>query len=226
VIQTRTKRAWNEVSEMNLAFPFILGPINGESLLKDPKHLAFTLTRYKFAAKMMAGCKHILEVGCGEGLGVLMFLAETSARITAIDFDERQIEYIHEQVLPRDRGNRLTLICQDFIVNPHTGPLVDGLACLDMIEHVDPSEEDQLFTHCADCLEPYGIGIFGTPNKMASLYASPRSRQGHINLFDPERLVSTLERRFRRVFLFSMNDELVHTGYNKMAHYLMALAVK
>ena len=28
---------------------------------------------------------------------------------------------------------------------------------------------------------------------------------------------------FNNVFLFSMNDEVVHTGFNKMAHYLIAL---
>ncbi len=27
------------------------------------------------------------------------------------------------------------------------------------------------------------------------------------------------------VFLFSMNDEVVHTGFSKMAHYLLALCV-
>ena len=29
-------------------------------------------------------------------------------------------------------------------------------------------------------------------------------------------------RYFHDVFIFSMNDEVVHTGYHKMAHYLLA----
>jgi hypothetical protein len=34
-----------------------------------------------------------------------------------------------------------------------------------------------------------------------------------------------LELYFHNVFIFSMNDEVVHTGYYKMAHYLLALCV-
>ena len=33
-----------------------------------------------------------------------------------------------------------------------------------------------------------------------------------------------MERHFHNVFMFAMNDEVVHTGYHKMAHYLFALA--
>jgi len=32
-----------------------------------------------------------------------------------------------------------------------------------------------------------------------------------------------LKNYFNNVFLFSMNDEVVHTGFNKMAHYLIAI---
>jgi hypothetical protein len=34
-----------------------------------------------------------------------------------------------------------------------------------------------------------------------------------------------MERHFRTVFIFSMNDEVVHTGFSPMAHYLLAVAV-
>jgi hypothetical protein len=32
-----------------------------------------------------------------------------------------------------------------------------------------------------------------------------------------------MERYFHAVFLFSMNDEVVHTGFAPMAHYLIAV---
>ena len=222
---TRTKETWERISEMNIPHNFALGPINAESLLKDPKHLAFTLSRYKFAAKMMRKCKHIIEIGCGEGIGALMFLADTSAIVTAIDFDQTQIKYANEHVLPHAR-NRLTFICQDMISTAYVGDRGDGLVCIDVIEHIHPSEEEQFLRNCVECLEPRGIAVFGTPNECAKQYASTRSQQGHINLLGPERLVSTLETHFCHVFLFSMNDEMVHTGYDKLAHYLMALCVK
>ena len=34
-----------------------------------------------------------------------------------------------------------------------------------------------------------------------------------------------MQRYFHNVFLFSMNDEVVHTGFYPMAHYLIALGV-
>ena len=73
---------------------------------------------------------------------------------------------------------------------------------------------------------PGGIAVIGTPNIAADAFASPPSRAGHINLFTHERLLATLERFFTHVFLFSMNDEMVHTGFYPMAHYFMALCVK
>ena len=32
-----------------------------------------------------------------------------------------------------------------------------------------------------------------------------------------------MERYFNNVFMFSMNDEVVHTGFHKMAHYIFAV---
>ena len=36
-------------------------------------------------------------------------------------------------------------------------------------------------------------------------------------------LKSLLSKYFHNVFIFSMNDEVVHTGFYPMAHYLFAL---
>lgn len=220
-----TKETWNKVRSMNISHNFILGPINAESLLKDPKHLAFSLSRYKFAAKMLKNCRHIIEVGCGEGIGIFTLLAETKARITAIDFDETQIKYAKLNVLPQAEG-RAIFICQNIVSRPYQGKKGNGLVCVDVIEHIHRSEERGFFMHCSSCLDNGGVAVFGTPNQYADKYASKRSKKGHINLFTPERLTLTLEKYFRHIFLFSMNDEIVHTGFYKMAHYLMALCVK
>jgi hypothetical protein len=34
-----------------------------------------------------------------------------------------------------------------------------------------------------------------------------------------------MTRYFQNVFVFSMNDEVVHTGFSPMAHYLFAMGV-
>ena len=210
---TKTKDTWEKVKEMNISLNFSLGPINGESLLKDPKHFGFVLSRYKFAAKMLKNCKHIIDIGCGEGLGELVFQAETCAKITGIDFDEDQINYSIKQVLPHTK-KRVNFICQDLINEPYKGEGADGLACIDVIEHIHLSEEEQFLKNCLTPLEKGGIAVFGTPNKLATTqYTNPRNQKGHINSFDPNRLISTLERHLSKVFLFSMNDEIVHVGH-------------
>ena len=46
-----------------------------------------------------------------------------------------------------------------------------------------------------------------------------------MNCKDGKELQAVMERHFDNVFLFSMNDEVVHTGFTPMAHYLLALCV-
>lgn len=220
-----TKKTWEQLMKIQEHNYITLGSTNTNSLVNDPKHLLFTLSRYKFAAKMLRSCRHIVEVGCGEGIGTLMFHAETRAKITAIDFDKDLIGYAKNNVLPYCK-QRVKFINYDMIKAPYKRLQSDGFVCIDVIEHIHSREEANFFLHCAYMLKKNGVAVFGTPNKHAHKYASINSKKGHINNFNPERFTGTLEKYFRRVFLFSMNDEVVHTGFSKMAHYLIALCVK
>lgn len=221
---TLSKRAWQKVTRLPRAGGLTLGRYVAEKMVQDPKHVGFTLARYKFAAKMLRSCGRVIEVGCGEGLGGLMILAETNARFVGVDVDPDQIAYAERHVAPWGKG-RIEFRCQDLVASPLRGPAADGLLSLDVIEHIDPSEEDRFLRHAFAPLATDAVAVIGTPSKLAERYAGEASRAGHVNLFDPERLTLTLERYFARVFLFSMNDEMVHTGFSKMAHYLMALCV-
>ena len=53
--------------------------------------------------------------------------------------------------------------------------------------------------------------------------ASEASQRGHVNLYDAGRLEAATRTVFHNVFLFGLNDEIVHTGFTSMMHYLMAL---
>jgi hypothetical protein len=64
-------------------------------------------------------------------------------------------------------------------------------------------------------LEPHGIAIVAMPSLESQAYASPISRAGHVNCKTMPELRSFLELHFHNVFVFSMNDEVVHTGYHK-----------
>lgn len=201
----------------------LLGQINSHSLWKDPKHLGFTLSRYKFAAKMLQDRKKIIDVGCGEGIGCLMLRAETKAKITGVDFDSEQIAYADKHIKPL---GGIDFICQDLINERINIDQVDGLVSIDVLEHVHRDEVEIFLTHTLSCLTDNAIAIFGTPTVYSQDHMAKRSQTGHINLFDEERLRNTLLRHFSYVFVFSMNDEMVHTGFPKMAHYFMALCCK
>jgi 2-polyprenyl-3-methyl-5-hydroxy-6-metoxy-1,4-benzoquinol methylase len=76
---------------------FVLGPYFANQALKAPRHLLFTLARYKCAAKMLIPgvASSVLELGCGEGFGTLL-LAEGENDVTGVDFDDAAID--HAQV--------------------------------------------------------------------------------------------------------------------------------
>lgn len=75
------------------------------------------------------------------------------------------------------------------------------------------------------CLKPDGVLLNGTPNVTAEAYASPQSKVQHINLKSMNSLRSLTEKYFKNVFMFGMNDEVLHTGYGPMCHYIWALGV-
>jgi hypothetical protein len=70
-----------------------------------------------------------------------------------------------------------------------------------------------------------GILILGTPNITASKYATKRSEIQHINLKSMKTLKNLLNNYFKNVFMFGMNDEVVHTGYSEMSHYIWGMGV-
>ena len=94
---------------------------------------------------------------------------------------------------------------------------------LDVIEHIE--DEWNFISNIAKSLLPDGICIVGTPNVTASEYASEYSREAHINLQSHKSLNDLMRSYFVNVFAFSMNDEVVHTGFYDMAHYLIFMGV-
>lgn len=146
--------------------------------------------------------------------------------------DASLIEFANTQLVPavlnaRDGGSKLGFIRHDLVKEFYTGPSYDGAVCLDVIEHVERGVHSAVFvSRLAGALSKDGIAVIGTPSALAAEYASPQSQVGHINLYTPDRFRDELRKHFRHVFLFSMNDEVVHTGFDKLAHYLLALCIK
>ena len=195
-----------------------LGLVSSWAYLDDPKRLTFTFARYKFVAKMLSGCRHALEIGCGDAFFSRVVRQEVE-RLTAIDFDPAFIEDAHARA--SDRWP-IEVKMHDVLKGPVEG-LFDGAYSLDVLEHVPISDEDRFLYNIVASLDSHGTLIIGTPSLQSQPYASAHSKIGHVNCKDQCDLKCLMQKYFYNVFAFSMNDEVVHTGYHAMSHYNLVL---
>lgn len=185
----------------------------------DPKRLTFTLSRYKFVAKLLAGRNHVLEIGCADAFGTRIVRQEVH-KLTATDFDEVFIADVKRRMHPRWAFD---VFVHDMLSGPVPGSY-DGIYALDVLEHIEPAVEDVFLSNLVASLAPHGAVVLGMPSLESQVYASPNSKAGHVNCKSLPDFRAVMKKYFHNVFMFCMNDEVVHTGYHKMAHYLFALA--
>jgi 2-polyprenyl-3-methyl-5-hydroxy-6-metoxy-1,4-benzoquinol methylase len=176
------------------------------------------MARYKFVAKMLTGYERVLEVGCADGFPSRL-VAQAVKSLVSIDFDEELIHDAQQQA--RDRWP-IEFRVHDIMERPADG-IFDAAFALDVIEHIPQSDENRFLDHIGQALTDSGVLLIGTPSSESQALASRQSIEGHVNCKSGDELKETLSRHFANVFVFSMNDEVVHTGHYKMAHYLMAL---
>lgn len=207
---------WDKVAGMVGDSTKELGGHWSYNLRNDPKRFLFVLSRYKFCAKMCGRDKRVLELGCSEGIGSPI-LSEFASAYVGVDQDGGAIAAARSNFSAEKR-----LFVEDDFLGKRYGTF-DSIVSLDVIEHIPASREELFLDTVLGNLNEDGICIIGTPNMTARDYASEASRIGHINLYEAPRLRDVMEKVFHNVFLFGMNDEIVHTGFHPMAHYLLAL---
>ncbi len=184
----------------------------------DPKRLTFTLSRYKFVAKLLSGYSHVLEIGCADAFGTRIVRQEVE-RLTATDFDPVFVEDVKARMNPRWPFD---VRVHDMLTGPVPGEF-DAAYALDVLEHIQPKDEEAFLGNLVSSLTGRGVAIIGMPSLESQPYASPNSKEGHVNCKSMPDLKRVMQHHFNNVFTFCMNDEVVHTGYHKMAHYLFAL---
>jgi cyclopropane fatty-acyl-phospholipid synthase-like methyltransferase len=195
-----------------------LGLMTNQAWHDDPKHLLFTAARYKFVAKMLAGRKKVFEVGCADAFFTRIVMQEVG-ELVATDFDQTFVD----DVIGRN-GDKWPVVCQqhDLLAGPFPDKF-DAAYALDVLEHIRPEDENKFLGNIINSLTVDGVLILGSPSLESQPYASKQSKEGHVNCKTGTEFKSVLETFFHNVFLFSMNDEVVHTGYAPMAHYRLAI---
>jgi len=136
-----------------------LGLMTGWVWHDDPRHLLFTLSRYKFVAKMMEGRNCILEVGCSDGFGTRL-VAQAVERVVAVDFDS---QFINDAIERNSDRWPIDFRVHDMLASPVPGEF-DGAFALDVIEHISREQEDRFLRNIRSSLTTKGVLIVGTPS--------------------------------------------------------------
>ncbi|MHB1514618.1 MAG: class I SAM-dependent methyltransferase [Acidiferrobacteraceae bacterium] len=195
-----------------------LGLMSNQVWNDDPRRVVFSLSRYKFVAKMFTGRCNVLEVGCGDAFASRIVKQEVE-RLTVIDFDPVFIADAKERL---DPDWPMECVVHDIVASPYPGRF-DAIYSLDVFEHIRPECEDRFIQHAIMSLAPHGVMIIGIPSLESQVHASPQSAAGHVNCKTAAELRKVLSPYFHSIFMFSMSDEVVHTGFAPMAHYLLAV---
>lgn len=195
-----------------------LGLMTNQAWQDDPKHLLFTLSRYKFAAKMLEGKQHVLEVGCADAWATRI-VVQNVQRLTATDFDPVFVEDVRRRM---DARWKFDVEQHDLLAGPFPGQF-DAAYAMDVIEHIPTSDELTFVGNIVKSLTANGVLILGSPSLESQSHASPPSKAGHVNCKTGASMRTLLGAFFHNVFVFSMNDEVVHTGFHPMAHYVFGI---
>ena len=61
------------------------------------------------------------------------------------------------------------------------------------------------------------------PSLQSQKYASKLAKKEHVNCKTKKELKIFLSKFFNNVYMFSMNDEVLHTGFDDLSHYILGV---
>lgn len=187
----------------------------------DPKKLLFSMSRYKFVAKMFEGKESALEIGSADAF-FAPIVSQAVKKLTVTDFDPAYIEHAKQHLYFLNKEWHYEALVHDILKGPLTRKYHVAYS-LDVMEHIFPEQEDIYLSNIIASLHAEGELIIGMPTLESQSFASPGSKLGHVNCKTGLSLKRSLEKYFHSAFLFSMNDEVVHTGFCKLAHYIFVV---
>ena len=193
-----------------------LGLMSGKRWREDPKGLLFSLSRYKFVSKLLHGKNEVLEIGCGDGW-YSRIVKQSVKNLTISDVDEVFLN----SAKSREKNWNFKYLNHNMLEGP-TKKKYDAIYLLDVFEHIKKKNENVFLKNLGKSLNSSGVLITGTPSLEFQKYVK-NPDPTHYNCKTKAQLEKSLLKYFKNVFIFSMNDELVHTGYEKMSNYFITL---
>tara|TARA_B100000963_G_scaffold361760_1_gene399332 strand:+ start:15540 stop:16220 length:681 start_codon:yes stop_codon:yes gene_type:complete len=184
----------------------------------DPKRLTFVLSRYKFVSKMLTGKKDVLEIGSCDGWASRI-VKQTVGKLTCSDFDPEFIKFAKKN---SSKKYQIKFMLHD-MVKKCTANKYDAIYAIDVFEHIKKSNERKFINNIKNSLKANGVLILGIPSLESQKYAKDSAKKGHVNCKSGNEFRKIMSKYFDNVFLFSMNDEVIHTGFESMSHYLFVI---
>jgi 2-polyprenyl-3-methyl-5-hydroxy-6-metoxy-1,4-benzoquinol methylase len=197
-------------------------PLNTSTLYsRDPKALAFISSRHKFIGKMIEDKKKVLDIGCGDGFGTTI-VSQFVKKIIGIDYYQTHIDEAKKSF--EKNFNNIKFFAKNIFDIDYKN-YFDAAYSTDVLEHINKKEEVDFMRSTCKALKSDGIFIVGMPTIESQKYASAVNKKEHINCKTGKSLKKFCEKFFKSVFLFSMNDEVVHTGFTPMSQYIICICV-
>jgi len=215
-----SKKLWLSIDKKYKNERIKLGKYTAQLYSDDPTALSFKTSRYKFCSKILHTKNNIVEIGCGDAFASAI-VAQNAIKLTCTDINRPLLK--DNKIRLRNKKN-IHFKYHDFRHNS-LNENFDGCLMIDVIEHIYPKEENNFITNVCKSLDESAICIFGTPNKTSNKYASKYSKLAHINMKNYKSLSKLGEKFFNNYLLFGMNDEVVHTGYYNMSHFLWLVGI-
>lgn len=217
---------WNKYGATQKEGNVTLGPHSSFQWNNSRRHLLFTAARYKFAMKMIGNLyepneKTILDLGCSDGFGTY-YVAEFAKSVLGVDFDKEAIEYAKSINDSDNEGEGKICYRLENFLNKKYGEF-DGVVSFDVLEHIYPEHEDDYMKTVLMNLKDTGTFVVGSPSIETQQYSKENITGAHVNVYKGEDLYKMLKNYFYNIYLFTQNDEIIHTGHLRMANYLIAV---
>jgi len=189
----------------------------------NPLMTCIKLARFKFAAKMLSKSDIVLDLGCGNGYSS-HFFSKFCQKVIGVDL------YSNIENVSNKFANANISFYEHDILKPLPEKILDenftSVIAIDVIEHFYQNDGISIIKNYSKKLPIGGMFILGTPNKYSEQYRSKQSQNVHFYEYKPLELKEICDEYFSRTLLFSMNDEIVHTGFYNLAWFFYIIGIK